>query len=552
MARGGAVAGLGLLVLLALSSFPAAHADADARPFARGIDRAERLTPPEPVSAWILADREIEHLVARGELPLEAWTFRPVDRGEMAAWLVATESEDASPSRTRLNDLFRWEREVWLGETGDAERTALRPGAAQLYRHSDRLLMAGLYARWMPVVEDGDTYHWTPNSRVGFRGMYYGGTTLAIVAGLFAAEIEDARSFADPLVAGTDLILHEEEATVSARVAGLRLRAGRDRHHWGPGVSGTLLLSSSGEPFNFLEYQIRLADRLRFVALTGATNLHQRRYVAAHRLSWSPRANLNIGLAEGARYEAGGPHLLYMLGFLPYTLIERLDFQDSSGDSTRQAQRNNVMWAVDATWAVRPGWLLYGEILADDIATESSAMPTRGGYQLGTTLAPIWHGWDWTLGAEYTRVSNYTYSVYYQDLCRCNWEHQGYPLGYKDGPDVENVLLRCNVDPHPAWGGRLWGRRVRKGEGRIGRPWKPEESGCEPGDDPDCGPVDAWTLSGLVEKTTALGIELLYRPHPWLRTSAWLELQRIENRDHEPSDAKTGTLLGLSLSLGIS
>ncbi|MFC1573382.1 capsule assembly Wzi family protein, partial [Candidatus Eisenbacteria bacterium] len=395
-------------------------------------------------------------------------------------------------------------------------------------------------------------WDWTPATRVGVRGALYLGRSLVVSGGLFAAEMEDGRRFADPLVAGSDLILHEEEMTLSARVGGLRLRMGRDRHRWGPGVSGSLLLSDAGEPFSFAEYQVRLGSQLRFLALTGSTSPHQKRYLSAHRLCWTPTPGFSLSLSEGARYQANSPHLLYAVGFVPYTLVERLDFQDTLGDSTREEQRNNVLWAIDAVWRPRSELMIYAELLADDIAMTSSKMPTRGGLQGGLTFAPSWRSWDWTLAAEYTRVSNYTYSVYYQDQCLCDWEHQEDSIGYEFGPDVETLFLRCNVDPVEMWGGRLWLRHVRKGEGQIGQPWKPVGTiNCSDGD-PDCGDVDAWKLSGTVERTTVIGLELQWRPGPFTRVSTWFEAVHIRRPSHNPSsDSYLGSRLGCTLNLGI-
>lgn len=562
------------VLLIGLAATPPKALAGHGRGFAQATRLAERHTLPEPFSPWAMADDEIERLVVRGELPLEAWTFRPVDRGEIAAWLSESESwkPGPSPSRTRLEELLRWESS-WLAGASQHEqkqparvdkcglrshpiqaRCGDRPGNLIRYRAADRFLFIGPYVRFMPILRDGDRYDWTDSSRVGVRVVFCAGSSVVISAGIFAAEIDDARSFADPLVAGTDFILYEEEATLSARLGAFRLRLGRDQHHWGPGVSGTLLLSDAGAAFNFAEYQLRMGDHLRLLALTGITSLHQERYVSAHRLTWTPTPDLSISFSEGARYQANAPHLLYAVGIVPYTLVERLDLQDSLSDPDRDRQRNNLLWSLDAAWRPQTGWLVYAELLADDIATETSEMPTRGGVQAGVTTAPRWRDWDWTLGAEYTRVSNYTYSVYYQDLCLCDWEHQDKPIGYRLGPDVESVLLRCNLDPAPAWGGRAWLRQVRKGEGCIGRPWKPaDESECDPASDPDCGPVSAWKLSGTVERTLAVGLELHYRPSPVMRVGIWVEALRIEHRMHaQGTDPYLGSRLGLSLSLGVN
>jgi hypothetical protein len=537
---------------------------------------AERLTPPEPLSPWAAVDVEIERLVARGELPFEAWSFRPADRGEVAAWLTlqpprtsrasgATHSSrlpQMSPSGWRLGEALQWERQRWLDPGPLQMRSRDRPGTLMLFDKLDRMLFVAPYLRVMPAINSGNRAAWTDSSRLGFRAVFCAGSSIVISTGLFLAQVEEGRSFADPLIAGTDFILHEEEATISARVGPFRLRAGRDRHRWGPGVSGSLLLCDTGAPFNFMEYQLRLGDRVRFLALTGVTsrhaaaydqsaNPHTLRYLSAHRLMWNITPDLSVSFSEGARYQAGAPHVLYMVGFVPYTLVERLDIQDEPSDSTDNYLRNNVLWSVDCSWRPTPGCVLYGELLADDIATTSSEMPTRGGFQVGFTLAPRWQGWDWTVGAEFTKVSNYTYSVYYQDLCQCDWDHQGGGLGYGLGPDVEDLLLRCLVDPALRWGGGAWLRVTSKGEGAIGKPWKPVSTGCSPCCDPDCGEVSAWDLSGVVERTVALGVEARYRPAGWCWGGASYEVRRVTHAAHcAEAGPCTESTLRIFLSLG--
>ncbi|MBD3236282.1 MAG: hypothetical protein GF330_06250 [Candidatus Eisenbacteria bacterium] len=624
------------LLLSAALLLGAASAQADGG-FAAAHRWAQRSAPPEPLSRQAAVDEELERLVVRGELPFEAWTMRPSDRGELAAWLMMGAPQrhrEPGPARARLGDVLRWETQRWLSARPLARREHERSGALLHFGSPETSLHLLPYLRLMPQLIDGETAEWTSASRLGFRAHLAWGHHLSIATGLFAAEVDEARSFADPLVAGTDLILHEEEATLSAQWGPLRLRAGRDRHRWGPGVSGTLLLSDAGAPLNFVEYRLRLADDLSFVALTGETsrnagrtagraglahcstgaiasqageshgggasdatagarvgsagecigradegvgsagecigraggraaiaahapgdppprNPHPHRYLSAHRLLWNVTPDLYVAFSEGARYQSASPHGLYLVGIVPYTLVERLDLQDAPSDDADELLRNNVLWSLDFAWRFAEAAILYGEILADDIATESSEMPTRGGFQLGATWAPRWRGWAWTLGAEFTKVSNYTYSVYYQELCACDWEHQGLPLGYAWGPDVENSLLRAVVDPHPHWSLGSWLRHAREGEGALGRPWRPAASGCCPACDPDCGAVDAWALSGSVRRTLAVGVELRYRPRGIFWIGGAAELREVARTAADGTRHRThGSLVRLMLSLG--
>jgi len=541
----GACAGLlGAPALAAMTSYD----------FGDASRQAERRTAPEPLSSWADLDADIERLVARGELPLEALTVRPLDRGELAAWLAASAPTSASSSSRRSIEAYLREETSRLrppppaGFASAYQEPARRPGVMIHERDGERELLAGLYAHLRPVLTGGEHGDWTDSTRAGLRAVVLLGPQAVFSGGLFAAEVPKGRSFADPLVAGTDLILHEEQMTISARALGLRLRLGRDRHRWGPGYTGTLLLSDAGQPFNFGEYQVRLGARLRFIALTGVTSLHQDRYLAAHRLTWTPRTNLSIGLTEGARYQANGPHLLYASGIVPYTLVERFDLQDNLDQDDRGEQRNNLLWSCDVVWRPRAGWLFYGELLADDIGTEDAETPSRGAYQAGILFAPRWRRWDWSLGLEHTRVSNFTYSVYYQDQCRCDWEHQHEPLGYREGPDVAATLARCAVAVSPEWGGRIWLGHLARGEGRLGEAWFPSATGCEAG--PRCGAASAWDLSGEIRRVWTLGLSLAFRPTPIVRCSAWGEARHVDE-DRPAAGEGWGSRLGVTLDVGL-
>jgi len=534
--------------------------------------------PPEPLSPWSAVEAEIERLVVRGDLPFEARSFRPIDRAELAAWLLASRPASASPStrpeiapsRALLLALLRWDL-AWVAREPVAAAAAgspdplaaSRPGTLLRIGAGDRLLTLSPYLRAMPRFATGREVAWTDSTRLGFRATFFGGRSLVIESGFYAAEVERGRSFADPLVAGTDLILHADELTLSARLGALRLRLGRDRHHWGPGASGTLLLAESARPLDFVEYQIRLGERLRFLALTAITDRHAalgapgsnpgaNRYLAAHRLLWTITPDFALGLSEGARYQAAQPGLLYLAGFVPFTLVERLQMYDEPSDSTENFLRNNVLWSVDLAWRARPDLLLYTELLADDIATQSSSTPTRGGFQLGLTYAPRWRGWDWTLGAEYTRISDFTYSVYYQDLCRCDWEDGGEPLGFPLGPDSEVALLRAALKPRPALDLGVSIQHARRGDGAIGRPWRLPDPGCDPARD-DCGDANAWSFD-RPRRSWTLAVESRYRPVPLV----WMGLRVEHLARKEPriaggaatNDWESETLLRWMVSAG--
>ena len=105
--------------------------------------------------------------------------------------------------------------------------------------------------------------------------------------------------------------------------------------------------------------------------------------LAMHRIEFVPVRSLRIGVAEGVRYFSSSIDLLYGLGILPYTLIERIQRRESTTDSARAEARSNVMASADAVFHVTPSVFLYGELLVDDFATEDKTMPDRYAWQAG-------------------------------------------------------------------------------------------------------------------------------------------------------------------------
>jgi hypothetical protein len=250
---------------------------------------------------------------------------------------------------------------------------------------------------------------------------------------------------------------------------------GRDRWHWGPGDEGSLILSRSAAPLTALAFRGRLAGlRLDGIVLNATVDAAAGEQLAAHRLEWQPRGDLRLGLTEAARYHASGWSPLYLVGVIPYTLVQRLQVQDEP-DSTG-ALRNNVLFGLDAAWRVAPGTRLYGELAIDDLHAKTSDNPDKIAWQIGWDGAGMIGPQRLTWGAELTRVWRYVYTSYYGRT----YEAQGMPIGFPTGPDSRRVRAHLDWDSSPAW---QWSARAAgtdQGEGTLADayvPGSPRESG---------------------------------------------------------------------------
>ncbi len=331
--------------------------------------------------------------------------------------------------------------------------------------------------------------------------------------------IRGQREFIDAVALHSDVEVALLRGELIGRVGRLTGAAGYDYFRWGPGLSGTLLLSDAAGPMASILLQGSLRGRVAVTgsALSAALSPADRAYHAAHRLEVEIAPRLTLGLAEAVRYSGDGIDLLYAVGIIPYTLIERIRIREASADSLRPAERANVMASADVAWRASPGLTLYGEVLLDDFATKNKDMPNRFGYQIGfRSERPFGPHYVHFLG-EYTRVRNYTYSVGYGE----NFIHRGRPLGYFLGPDVENVAIETAYDLSRDWQLKWSGNFANHGAGRLGVPWTTGQGGVSSG------------LSGVVESRREVWGDTRWIPRDNVDLSAGLGFRRVGNEGNE-------------------
>jgi capsule assembly protein Wzi len=279
---------------------------------------------------------------------------------------------------------------------------------------------------------------------------------------------DTARVYSDPLFPGTDVIITSSESYVGYTAAGGRwgMHVGRSRWHWGPGEEGSLLLSKTAVALTGLALHARLApiraDGMAFSAtLRGAAG----EQLAAHRLEWQPWDGLRVGLSEAARYQADFWRPLYLMGVIPYILVQRMHFQDEP--RAQDANRNNILVGADVAWRVAPGTRVYGELLADDLHLVHADRPSKYATQLGWDGVGTFRGTRLVWGGEYTRVTRFVYtSDYGRDFVA-----QGRPLGFPIAPDARRMRVRAAWDFSPAWQVSSVATRTQKGENTLVEPF---------------------------------------------------------------------------------
>lgn len=337
-------------------------------------------------------------------------------------------------------------------------------------------------------------------------------------AHIVAGRIEDARGFADPIVPGSDLIAYTGESYLAyaASSGNWGLEFGRNRWHWGPGEEAALTLSKTAPANTGISFHGRIPGlRLDATALSATLRPASGEQLAAHRLEWQPLTSLRVGVTEMARYQAESWQPLYLVGLVPYILVQRLSVQDEPDSAA--ALRNNVLVAMDAAWRIAPGTRVYGELLIDDLHTSTGDFPDKLAFQLGLEgVGPIGTT-RVTWGAEYTRLSRFVYTSYFGR----SFETQGEPLGFFTGPDSRRVRVRGAWDPGADWQLKAAAALLDRGESGIDQPFVPGT--------PTVDPLD---FQGMVERVREFEVGARWWPASGVDLTLAGGYRWIENQDH--------------------
>lgn len=505
-------------------------------PIVLSIPRPAPAQPAEFLPVRHPAYDEVQVLVARGLLDSLGVYTRPIARIDLARALVR--ARRLHPDLERNLTYRRLEREL-ARELNDLDRSPEVSETGPLvdlgprdrrFRVQSAAHILGDYDE----TRDDAQFLFRDETSIGARMGLQLWPGFGIYEELAVTRIRTHREFIDPLAAGTDLELATLHAEFTARSGGVTAAVGYDELRWGPGRRGTLLLSEAAGPMGFLLLQGTAQGRLTATAVSGVLSSAENRMLAAHRLEFGATRWLTIGLAEAARYSSDGIDLLYGIGLIPYSLVERIHVREAATDSVRSLVRSNVMASGDATIRISPNLTLYGELLIDDFTTEDTSMPDRFGWQVGLRSdRPFRSGMIHLLG-EYTRVRNYTYSVNYGQ----NFIYRDRPLGYALGPDVEDVWLEVAYDLSRDWEVGWTGDFINKGEGQLGDAW-----------DPSMGPVSNSKLTGLVEGDREVWGFVRWLPRDNVDLSVGLGYRQRRNVDHALGVDENSLLARLSAEL---
>ncbi|MBN1999843.1 hypothetical protein JW935_19965 [candidate division KSB1 bacterium] len=315
------------------------------------------------------------------------------------------------------------------------------------------------------------------------------------------------------------------------------LLVGRDYLQWGPGRTGSLLISQQTPALDMLKFTADIG-KIRFTAfnaLPGRTpeqiENNQNRYFSGHRLSllmpWA-----EFGLTETVMY--GGPRQSVNAGFLnpllPYY------FTDVMLNSEKP--KSNVTLAFDAALYPFKDWRFYGQFMVDEYYYEDEPYPNQTAWLVGFDWADVWGADRSTVNVEYVRLSRWVYNYEVTE----SWNRLDYyntVFGHPLGPDSDmlrfeklfypgfSVLLRINFD------------YIRRGETSIHSPLVVAQQRFL---------TNPPFPFGTVETTRIMMFYCDYMPSINWKISAGIGLRSVSNRNHEGGSHESKTVVQVKLT----
>ncbi|UCF79699.1 MAG: hypothetical protein JSW03_05525 [Candidatus Eiseniibacteriota bacterium] len=255
---------------------------------------------------------------------------------------------------------------------------------------------------------------------------------------------------------------------------------GRDRLSWGPGRSGSLILSDLAPPIDMVCFGFTLGrvsasgffTTLDDVKLSRAVPYQYdslyagtaaTRHLSGHRIDFRVTPSLEVGLSETIIY--GGPDRELEPGY-----INPLNFYYAH--QWNLVKNDNPLWALDATWWPTPRLQLYGQLLVDDYQfehkDERDEEPSEIGFLIGLHSGDPFGLANTSVTLEYARVNSWTYNQGYE------WNRYTYGealLGHPLGPDADAFYLTVARWFNDRFTGRFDYRFMRHGEVFVDTDW---------------------------------------------------------------------------------
>ncbi|MBN2604051.1 MAG: hypothetical protein JXA91_07975 [Candidatus Thermoplasmatota archaeon] len=242
-----------------------------------------------------------------------------------------------------------------------------------------------------------------------------------------------------------DHIYHDEtDAYIMAGTKHVSLTYGKFENRWGTGRTGNLMLGDAATSYDQFKIDVRY-KQFHFSSIYAylidykdfkGDSLQQRKYMAGHRVQFTPWHWICVGLSEAVIFRGRSFEPSYLN---PLMFLRSAEHYLGSPD--------NMMMGLDVKFIACRNVILNAELLIDDLATGKLGSGWYGnklGYLLGAFIAEPLGVDNLDVWLEYTRIEPYVYS-HDNSL---SYTHYATVLGHPIGPNSDQLVLRLNYRPH--------------------------------------------------------------------------------------------------------
>ena len=251
----------------------------------------------------------------------------------------------------------------------------------------------------------------------------------------------------------------ETEAYLKLGLGYVDLVYGKFENEWGPGHSGSLMLSDGATTYDQFKMDVRYKN-IRFTSIYAylidyrefrGDSLQQRKYMAAHRLEIAPWRWLKLGLSESVIFRGRSFEPSYIN---PLMFLRSAEHYLGSPD--------NMMMGMDLVLLPMKNVKCYGELLIDDIATSKLGSGWYGnklGFLGGLYITEPFRATNVDVRLEYVRLKPYLYS-HENNIA---YTHYATSMGHPIGPNSDLLALSLDYQPAMRWNIRLSYHHQRHG-----------------------------------------------------------------------------------------
>ena len=495
----------------------------------------------------------VEELGRRGLLRNFFFSHRPYSREQVMKGIAELDAE-VSSGRLKLDPYEEWLADRLREEFGALEglgRTAFQLGAElQGTGTSSKRTVTGSEA--FPAALSGEK---SDESEQSLRGVLFGWAEFTSPHGITLSHRfkVDTKIIDDPGFLGQvwrdDLGGYVANAYGKFELGPFGVLLGRDKLYWGPGQSGSLILSDFAPPLDMVSFslslgrvtatgfftsldEITLARTIPFRSDSLRPGTIASRHLSGHRLDVRIARNLEVGLSETVVY--GGPNRGLSPGYinpLNFFYSEQWNLKDD----------DNPMWSLDATWWPKERLQVYGQFLVDDFQfehkSEKDKEPQEIGFLLGLHSGDPFGLANTSFSLEYARVNPWTYN---QKLPWNRYVFGNTLLGHPLGPDADAIYASVTKWLNDKFTGEVNYRFGRHGDTSVYSDWPVPILGPREG---ASFPDGSFPL-GIVAKSHKVGVVARFHPLLHLDVDGFASFEKIANyrnvRDAERTDFEIG------------